>query len=135
VGYKVFISHASSDAWIAKQLRRRISELGGSSFLDVFDIAKGDNFKLRIRDEIRACDELLALFSPWSRTRRWVSHEIGMADMLGKRIVCVFQNVTMRDFHEADDGLGPLSDLNIVEINELDSYFDELRLRIEAGRK
>jgi hypothetical protein len=132
-GYRVFISHSAADAWLAKQIRLRIKALGADSFLDVNDIAKGDDFKSRIKQELPSCDELLALFCPWSRVRRWVSHEIGMADMLGKRIVCVFQGVTLRDFHEGEDGLGPLSDLNIVEINDLDSYFEELKRRIEMG--
>jgi hypothetical protein len=81
------------------------------------------------------CDELLALFTPWSRQRAWVRHEIGMADMLGKRIVCVFYKVSTDDFRADDDGLGPLDDLNIVDINRLDTYLNALAKRVAKRLK
>ena len=127
--YRVFVSHAGDDSWLAEQIARRIEEAGGSAFLDRRDIAAGDDFKQRIHEEIPKCDELLALFTPWSRRRAWVRHEIGMADMLDKRIVCVFYKVSVADFANDDDGLGPLSDLNIVDINALDTYFAAMKRR------
>jgi len=81
--YRVFVSHSGDDIWIAEQISRRIEECGASSFLDVRDIVAGDNFKERIRKEIPKCDELIAVFTPWSIRRAWVRHEIGMADMAG----------------------------------------------------
>jgi len=71
----------------------------------------------------------LALFTPWSRRRAWVRHEIGMADFLKKRIVCIFYKVTVADFRDDEDGLGPLDGLNIVDINNLSTYFKALRRR------
>jgi hypothetical protein len=106
-----------------------VEQCGATSFLDRRDIAAGDNFKQRIHREIAACDELLALFTPWSRRRAWVRHEIGMADFLKKRIVCVFYKVTVADFRDDEDGLGPLDGLNIVDINNLGTYFKALRRR------
>src|SRR6188768_2437342 len=58
-----------------------------------------------------------------------VRHEIGMADMLKKRIVCVFYNVTVADFQADEDGLGPLDGLTTIDINKLGTYFDALRRR------
>jgi TIR domain len=133
LSYRVFVSHAGEDVWLAEQIAKRLNECGASTFLDRRDIAAGDNFKARIRDEVPKCDELLALFTPWSRTRAWVRHEIGMADMLGKRIVCVFYKVTLDDFRQDDDGLGPLDDLNVIDINTLDVYFDALTKRARIG--
>jgi len=75
------------------------------------------------------CDELLALFTPWSRRRAWVRHEIGMADILKKRIICVFYHLTIGDFQNDEDGLGPLDELNIIDINGLETYFGALRRR------
>jgi TIR domain-containing protein len=127
--YRVFVSHAGDDIWVAEQIARRIEGCGATAFLDRRDIAAGDDFKQRIHEEIPKCDELLALFTPWSRRRAWVRHEIGMADMLKKRIVCVFYKVTVADFQRDEDGLGPLDGLNIIDINTLQTYFDELRRR------
>jgi hypothetical protein len=127
--YRVFVSHASDDIWVAEQIARNVEECGATSFLDRRDIAAGDDFNQRIHKEIAACDELLALFTPWSRRRAWVRHEIGMVDFLRKRIVCVFYKVTVADFPDDEDGLGPLDGLNIVDINNLDTYFKDLRRR------
>ena len=89
-GYRVFVSHAGDDLWVAEQIARCVEDCGASAFLDRRDIVAGDDFKTRIREEIIGCDELLALFTPWSRRRAWIRHEIGMADLLEKRIVCIF---------------------------------------------
>ena len=129
--YRIFVSHAGDDTWVAEQLARCVEDCGADTFLDSRDIAAGDKFKERIQQEIPKCDELLALFTPWSRRRAWVRHEIGMADILKKRIVCIFYKVTVEDFLNDEDGLGPLDGLNIVEINKLDGYFKSLRRRVK----
>lgn len=128
--YRVFVSHSGDDIWVAEQIARRIEECGASVFLDRRDIVAGDDFKRRIHEEIPSCRELVALFTPWSRKRAWVRHEIGMADALRKRIVCVFYKVTLSDFDPQEDGLGPLEGLNIVELNDLSTYLSALRKRV-----
>lgn len=128
--YRVFVSHSGDDIWVAEQIARCLEACGASTFLDRRDIAAGDSFKDRIREEIPTCNELLALFTPWSRRRAWVRHEIGMADMLRKRIVCVFYKVSIDDFKSDEDGLGPLDDLNILDINDLSAYFKALERRV-----
>jgi hypothetical protein len=130
-GYRVFISHAGDDIWVAEQIARNVEDCGAKAFLDRRDIAAGDNFKQRVHEEIARCDELLALFTPWSRRRAWVRHEIGMADILKKRIVCVFYKVTVADFQADEDGLGPLDGLNTIELNNLDTYLRALRRRAQ----
>ena len=52
-----------------------------------------------------------------------------MADFLERRIVCVFYKVAVADFRDDEDGLGPLDGLNIVDINNLATYFKALRRR------
>jgi len=52
-----------------------------------------------------------------------------MADILGKRIVCVFYKVTVDDFRADEDGFGPLDGLNTIEINRLGTYFSALGRR------
>jgi hypothetical protein len=127
--YRVFISHASDDLWVAEQIAKSIESCGADTFLDRRDIAAGDNFKQRIREEMPSCHELRALFTPWSRRRAWVRHEIGMADALGKRTVCVLYNVAITDFDADQDGRGPLDDLNFVDINALETHLKALRRR------
>ncbi len=129
-GYRVFVSHAGEDIWVAEQLARCIEDCGATTFLDRRDIDVGDKFKERIHVEIPQSDELVAIFTPWSRKRGWVRHEIGMADMLKKRIVCVFYRVTAADFEAEEDGLGPLDGLNMIDINGMDTYFAGLKRRV-----
>jgi len=129
--YRVFVSHSGDDAWVAAQLARCVEDCGALAFLDRRDIAAGDKFHKRIRDEIRKCDELLALFTPWSRRRAWVRHEIGMADALEKRIVCVFCKVSVADFEPEDDGLASLSELNIIDLNNFGAYLQALKERVK----
>jgi hypothetical protein len=117
--HRVFVSHSGDDTWVATQIAKLIEERGASTFLDRRDIAAGDDFKRRIRDELPTCTELLALFTPWSRTRTWVHHEIG-----------VFYKVGVEDFKH--DGLGLLDDLNIIDINQLDTYLTELEKRTKS---
>jgi hypothetical protein len=128
--YKVFVSHSGDDLWVAEQIAKCIEDCGATAFLDRRDIAAGDNFKDRIRDEIPRCEELVALFTPWSRRRAWVRHEIGMADALRKRIVCVFYKVTIADFEPQEDGVGPLDGLSVIDLNDLSTYFQALRKRV-----
>lgn len=47
-----------------------------------------------------------------------------------ERIVGVFHKVRAADFASDDDGLGPLSDLNIVDIDALDMYLAALKRRV-----
>jgi TIR domain len=128
--YRVFVSHSGDDIWLAEQIAKAVEACGAETFLDRRDIAAGDNFKERIRAEIPLCDEVVALFTPWSRRRAWVRHEIGMADMLNKRIVCVFYKVSLADFDTDEDGRASLDDLNVIDINALETYFGALRSRV-----
>jgi TIR domain len=132
--YKVFVSHSGDDEWVAEQIAKRIEDCGAAAFLDRRDIVAGDDFKERIREEIPKCKELLALFTPWSRKRSWVRHEIGMADALKKRIVCVFYKVSITDFDPQDDGAGPLDGLHIIDLNNVRTYFEDLKKRVTLGK-
>ena len=107
-----------------------VEDAGASTFLDVRDIAHGDEFKMRIKEEIPLCRELVGLFTPWSRDRPWMRHEVGIADALKLRIVCVFYHVTIADFAASEGGLGPLDGLNIVDINGIDVYLKALAKRV-----
>ena len=55
--------------------------------------------------------------------------------MLGKRVVCVFYKVSAADFAADEDGLGPLGDLNIIDINDLGNHFAELRKRARRAMR
>ncbi len=63
---KVFITHTSTDAWLASQLEARIQACGTDTFLDNSDIQHGDDFEERIRDEANSSSEQLVILTPWA---------------------------------------------------------------------
>jgi hypothetical protein len=130
---KIFISHGSYDVWIASQMRRAVNELGVDTFLDAYDLRSGDRFRDRIKQELRESDELLVLLTPFSRQPTWLANEVGMAEMLEKRIVPFMYGVT-RDDLTRDGGLGVLEPLHLRELVEFDTYLAELKARTGDAR-
>ena len=64
--YRVFVSHATHDKWIAKILCEKMQAHGATVFRDDRDIEGGESIPERICDEIEACDELVVLLTPES---------------------------------------------------------------------
>ena len=129
--FKIFVSHSAADAWVARQMGRRISEdCGASIFLDVDDVASGDNFKERIHAELRLARELVALFTPWSARRSWVWVEVGAAWAQEKRVLAVLYGLTVAQFEEVAGGKAIFEDLHIIDLNDFDRYLSELSARV-----
>ena len=128
--YRVFISHGWTDKWVAEQIAARIQAAGAETFLDVFDIEKGDDFEERIFGEMPSCKELVALLTPWSVDRNWVWVEIGAARALGLRVVVVVYGLTLSDLENDRGGKVFLGAKNIVEINDLDAYLAQISKRV-----
>ncbi|MRS04794.1 TIR domain-containing protein [bacterium] len=133
--YKIFISHGSQDAWLAGQISKEVRCLGGLAFLDESDIPKGSpDFKRIIREEIKASNELLALFTPWSAKRSWMWIEIGAAWEREIPIIAVFYGMEVSDLEDTGQGKAILEDINILNIDDLDAYLDQLRQRIKKAQ-
>jgi hypothetical protein len=49
-----FISHSSQDLWVARQIAAEIRRLGAETFLDMADIAHGDDSRTCIVPTLRA---------------------------------------------------------------------------------
>jgi len=132
MGLRVFISHSWADRWVAEQFARRIrDDSGAEAFVDVFDIAKGDDFESRIFGELQKCHELVVLLTPWSVDRNWVWVELGAARALGLRIVPILYQVSLDEIDRERGGKTFLGGKNVVEINEFDQYLIELTKRVE----
>jgi hypothetical protein len=127
--YRIFISHGSEDSWVASQMARRVrQDTKAEPFLDVFDIAKGD-------EVLPHCDELVALLTPWSVNRNWVWTEIGAARVLGKRILGVLYGVSIETLSNEGGGMACLSSKNVLSINEFETYLVELKKRVKEAAK
>jgi hypothetical protein len=132
--FQVFISHSSIDTWVARQLSRHVVDCGAITFLDEADIEYGDDFEERILAAARASEELLVLLTPWSIKRPYIWLEIGAVWGQGKRIVGILYGLTTSELVAQDGTPALLKRIDLVEINKIDVYLDQLKKRIKRGR-
>ena len=66
---KVFVSHGSHDAWIARQMARCIAECGAEVLIDAYDLKSGDRVAETLAELIEQAAEMVVLFTPFSKNR------------------------------------------------------------------
>ncbi len=127
---QVFVSHSSVDTWVAKQIAEHIEACGAAAFLDEADIQHGDDFEARIISAANSSTELLVLLTPWATSRPYIWLEMGIFWGNKKRIVGVLHGITPKEF--ANDERMPvlLKRTDLLSINQLDFYFEQLRCRV-----
>lgn len=134
--YKVFISHSSTDTWVARQIAKHIEELGASTFLDEADIEYGDDFETRILEAVRAFQELLVLLTPWALKRSYIWMEIGAIWGLERRVIGVLHGLSPSELVTQEGTPALLKRIDLLELNNIDTYFEQLKRRItNAGGK
>ena len=126
---KVFVSHSSVDTWVARQIARNIEACGATAFLDEADMEHGDDFEERIIAAANSSSELLVLLTPWATTRPYIWLEMGLFWGSRKRIVGVLHGVTAKDLSSDERIPVLLKRTDLVDLNRIDSYFDQLRNR------
>jgi hypothetical protein len=132
IPHRVFISHSIADTWVAKQISEHIRSNGAETFLDENDIQHGDDFEDEILKAEESCSELLVLLTPWSITRSWIWLEIGFFRRGKKRIVGVLHGITVNEITKDERVASVLKRLDMVNINDLDSYFTQLNIRCRS---
>ena len=125
--YKVFISHSSTDTWVVKQIQSYIDKLNTNTFLDEGCIDFGDDIENIILKELRTSNELLVLLTPWSLKRPYIWMEIGAAWGLGMRVVGVTHGVSFEDLNPYP---ALLKKTNLIQLNDMEKYFEQLKIRI-----
>lgn len=135
-GVDVFISHASCDEWVARQIARRIEEFGVRTFLSETDIELGDeDFEERLRDALEQCTELVALLTPEALDRRYVWTEIGAAWGARKRVSGILYRITVDELRHASGVPVMLLKSNLVDINGgADRFIAQLGRRLGPQR-
>ncbi|MGH8584137.1 MAG: toll/interleukin-1 receptor domain-containing protein [Gammaproteobacteria bacterium] len=130
---RVFVSHAGEDTWVARQIAREIAARGAIPFLDEADIDVGAEFEEDIRDYLDEAHEFLVLFTPWALDRAYVWTEIGAAWIRRIPIITVLHGITAADFQSLPNAPVFLKKRDIVRLNEIDQYFEQLGRRVQAG--
>ena len=130
----VFISHSGTDTWVAQQIAREISACGAVPFLDEADIEKGEIFEEEIRDHLNRADELVMLLTPWALDRPYIWSEAGVA--LGRKlpIIGVLHGLTAAELQLKPGIPVYLKAENLLALNDLAVYFEQLRARVKRGR-
>ena len=62
--YQVFLSHATTDKWLAKVLCEKIEATGAITFRDDRDIQGGDDIPEEIRRQIKLSKEIVVFLTP-----------------------------------------------------------------------
>jgi len=130
--YRVFLSHGGGDSFIVKHITPELEATGASVFVDKGEIKYGDNFRKRIFDELAVCDELLIIVTPTSVHRPWIFAELGVAISRQVRIVMVIYGVPEAELHSKGI-LSLVGHHHYVELSYIESYYEELRVRIEGN--
>ena len=132
---KVFISHSNLDTWVALQLKGRIEAAGAATFLDEADIEHGDDFEERLLEATERSDELLVLLTPWSLKRTWIWIEVGAMWGQRKRVIGVLHGLTAIELLGRDDVPSLLKKLDLVSLNDIESYFVQLTRESTIGEE
>ena len=133
--YQVFISHASTDTWVARQIAAHIRARGAATFLDEADIQHGDDIEERIYQAAGNSQELLVLLTPWAVTRPYIWMEIGLFWGSGKRIVGVLYGLSQQELITDERIPLLLKRGKMLDINRIDGYFDELQQRVQTPER
>jgi hypothetical protein len=134
-GPLVFISHSSTDTWIATQIAARIRDCGAEVFLDEAEVAYGDDFDQRIVQAAKAANELLVLLTPWATNRPYIWLEMGVFWGDEKRMVGVLQGITVKEFTADERTPVVLKRLSLLTLNEIEKYFEQLRVRVAQWKE
>lgn len=127
--YRVFVSHATADKYLARVLCEKLESRGVATFRDDRDIDGGDVIPDRIQEEIARSDEFVVLLTPQSVTRNWVLLEVGAAWSRKLRIVAVLYHV------QIDPIPAIIKAKRAFQLNELDHYLDDVEKRAKVPIK
>lgn len=130
VDYSIFFSHGSEDKYVVEHfLKPKLEEAGATVFLDAGEIQYGDDFRRRIFDELKCCNEIVVFFTKSSLLRPWVFAEVGASLIQGKRVVAVRYGPSEADLQK----LGVLSLLgttSVLQLDDFDAYIEQLSARV-----
>jgi hypothetical protein len=129
--YRIFLSHATVDKFIAKAMCQMLDAVGAKTFRDDRDIDGGDDIPEKIREAIKTSDEFVVLLTPNSVSRPWVNLEVGAAWGWARlRIIAVHYNINVG----ADPIPAMLKSKKAVALNDFETYVEEVEKRLKGSK-
>lgn len=123
---KVFLSYSSTDEWVASQIKVKLESCGCEVFMAAQSLQTGDDWDERIQEAARDADEFAVVVSPASLGSSWVYMEIGAARVMNKRLAPILLNIGINEVPDV------LKRHHARPLNELETYLEEIRGRIDA---
>lgn len=93
---RIFVSYSSDDRWFATLLLDRLANRPNVSVFATQNLSAAGDYRLTLKEELRAAGAFLVLLSPRSVESNWVLYELGAAWALGKPIVAVLTDPAVR---------------------------------------
>jgi hypothetical protein len=128
----VFVSHSSSDTWIAKKIALDIAACGAVPFLDEAEIDVGLDFEEAILTFLEKAHEFVVLLTPWSLERPYVLAELGAAWSRRIPIIVLLVGMSAAELQSRPSVPVFLKKRDLLPLNELDKYLSQLKRRVEA---
>ena len=126
--YRVFVSHATADKWIATVMCEKIDAIpGAATFRDDRDIAGGEVIATALLEALESSVEMVVLLTPNSVARPWILHEIGMMYTLRRPIVPVYHQIDANQFPPL------VRDNRGYPLDDFGRYVSDLARRIHGG--
>jgi hypothetical protein len=127
----IFVSHSSSDTWVAKQIAKEIERCGATPFLDEAHVDAGADFEEDILEFLERAHELVVLLTPWAFDKPYVWAELGAA--WGRRIpiVALLLGITPSELQSRPGAPVFLKKRDLLQLNDIDTYLGQLRDRVE----
>jgi hypothetical protein len=124
--FRIFLSHATADKFIAVAMCRLLDQAGAKTFRDDRDIDGGDDIPDAIRSAIENANEFVVLLTPNSVTRPWVNLAVGAAWGWARlRIILVYYNVGVETVPAM------LKSRKAVALNDFQMYVEEVSKRMK----
>jgi len=129
----VFLSHVSSDRWVAKQLQLRMQERGAEVFLDETDVEHGDDIEEAIIDALDRSTEIVALLTPAALQSHYIWLELGHFWAARKRIVALLYGLDQKGLSTSERIPIFLKKIKVLALDEVERYMNELEARVKAA--
>jgi len=129
MSYRVYISHSATDSELAKDLARRLEEVGVKThaFINMTETNESaSNWRKMIRMYMLSSDEVIVLLTDNSADSPWLRYEMGVADSLDKRLTPVIVN-------EGVEQRVPMVGKHFVKYADLPKYISSLKRRAKAA--
>jgi hypothetical protein len=126
MSYRVYINHSPEDSELAKDLARRLEEVGIESIFTPANAETSSGMRGMIHQRVRESDEVIVLLTDNVADNYWVSYGMGTADSMDKRQTPVVVNLGVERFL-------PMVGKNFIKYTDLPKYISSLKRRAKAA--